>query len=125
MATEHQPTGSEPVETADRRREPRYPIEAKVLVRRQNGEMIPAQAVDISASGMRLYLRQEPCPLVLDEEVTVEVELRERPDKPFSAWGLGRVAYVDGAGAGIQLYGGHFDRLPVRPKDDPGISHAP
>jgi hypothetical protein len=41
--------------------------------------------------------------------VTVDIELRERLDKPFSAWGYGRVAHVDTEGAGIQLQGGQFD----------------
>jgi PilZ domain len=97
---------------ADRRRELRYPTDATVLVRRMSGAIIQANAMDISASGMRLYLQQQPCPLCLDEEVTVEVQLREPTEKPFSAWGLGRVAHVDRGGVGIQLYGGEFHPLP-------------
>ncbi|HTW65964.1 MAG TPA: PilZ domain-containing protein [Bryobacteraceae bacterium] len=112
MEPEDQTTRRRPAETIiERRREQRYPIEAQVIVRRQNGEVLSAQAVDISASGMRVYVPPASCPLTLDEEVTVEVELRDRPDKPFSAWGLGRVVYIDDSGTGIQLYGGHFDPL--------------
>ena len=109
MVIEDQPTGG-PGETAlERRRETRYPLEAKVIVRRQNGEVLAVRAHNISASGMRLHLGDQPGALARGEEVTVEVELQGHADKAFSAWGLGRVAYVDAAGAGIQLYGGHFD----------------
>ncbi|MGB6947324.1 MAG: PilZ domain-containing protein [Bryobacteraceae bacterium] len=96
---------------ADRRKEARYPVKAKVIVQKKNGETILATAVNISSSGMRLRFDQ-PCPLSPGEEVTVDVELRERLDKPFSAWGFGRVAHVDAEGAGIELQGGQFD-LPL------------
>jgi hypothetical protein len=95
----------------DRRREVRYPTEANVQLRKKDGDTMRATAVDISSSGMRIRFG-EHCPLRLDEDVTVEVELVEYPDKPFSAWGLGRVAYVSGGDAGIQLFGGQFDPEP-------------
>jgi hypothetical protein len=104
MATEERPT--------ERRREGRFPVQATVIVRKANGETVHATAVDISGSGMRVCLDQIDV-LVVGEQVTVDVELPELPDKPFSAWGFGRVAYVDAAGAGIQLFAGHFDPLSV------------
>ncbi len=97
---------------SDRRREIRYPLEAKVIVRTQSGTAIHATAVDISSSGMRLCF-SESCPLARGEELTVEVELPDCPDKPFSSWGVGRIAYVDGHGAGLQLLGGQFDAAGV------------
>ncbi len=100
----------------ERRKEARYPVEANVLIRKSNGETLHATAVDISSSGMRLLCPNRSCALTPGEEVTVDVELPERPDKPFSVWGIGRVAHIDGGGAGIQLYGGHFDPLPL-PED--------
>lgn len=96
----------------ERRKETRYPVEANVVVRKSNGNTLRATAVDISSSGMRLLCPNRSCPLTPGEEVTVDVELPEGPDKPFSAWGFGRVAHVNGGGAGIQLYGGHFDPMP-------------
>jgi len=93
---------------AERRKEPRYPIEAKALVRRKSGETIHATAVDISSSGMLLHI-EPPFLLNLEEEVTVEVELPQDPDKPFSSWGVGRVAHIDGHRTGIQLCAGNFD----------------
>ena len=92
----------------DRRKEIRYPLEAQVIVRTHNGTAIHATAVDISSSGMRLRF-SEPSPLRQGEEITVEVALPDYPDKSFSAWGVGRIAYVDDRGAGIQLLGGQFD----------------
>jgi hypothetical protein len=44
----------------------------------------------------------------VDEEVTVELKLPEHTGQPFSSWGVGRVAHIDGGGAGIQLFGGEF-----------------
>jgi hypothetical protein len=96
----------------DRRKEKRYPVAAKAIVQRKSGETILATAVDISSSGLRLRF-DAPCALVLDEEVTVDVELREHADRPFSAWGLGRVAYLDADAAGIQLFDSQFDPLPA------------
>lgn len=104
MRTDHEP--------AERRREPRYPIEAKVRVWKRSGEMVCATAVDISSSGMRLRPCQA-CTLELDEEVSIQIELPESVDKPFSSWGLGRVVYINERGIGIQLFGGRFDPLPA------------
>jgi PilZ domain len=119
-ATDMKNVGQEDMETnepsAERRKETRYPVEAKVLVRMANGETVHATAVNISSSGMRLLCPNRCCPLTPGEAVTVDVELPDRPDQPFSSWGLGRVAHVDGGDAGIQLYGGHFEPLP--PKED-------
>ena len=95
----------------ERRREIRYPSEAQVALMKKDGQVIRATAVDISSSGMRVRFGNQ-CPLAVDEELTVDVELPDQPDKPFSSWGVGRVAYVDGGDAGIQLFGGRFDPEP-------------
>lgn len=94
----------------ERRKEARYPIEAKALVRKKNGETIPATAVDLSSSGMLLHL-DLPFSLTLDEEVTVDVELPQDSNKPFSSWGIGRVARIDTCGTAVQLYGGQFESV--------------
>lgn len=99
-------------EHLERRKERRYPIEANVLVRKETGETIRATAVDISSSGMRLQIDREPFPLNLNERVTLEIELPEFAEKPFSSWGIGRVAHIGGATAGVQLFAGEFGRMP-------------
>lgn len=100
-------------EHVERRKERRYPIEANVLVKKESGEIIRAIAVDISSSGMRLQIDSQPFPLSLDERVTLDIELPELPEKPFSSWGLGRVAHIADETAGVQLFAGHFGPLPV------------
>jgi PilZ domain len=114
-ATDMNNVGRKNMETKEpspeRRKELRYPVEAKVLVQKANGETLHARAVDISSSGMRLLWPNGSCLLTHGEEVTVDVEFPEGSDKPFSAWGLGRVAHIDSLGAGIQLFGGQFDPL--------------
>jgi hypothetical protein len=96
---------SEPVE---RRKEARYPIEAEANVHTSNGQSIPANATNISSFGMLLHIEQ-PTELSLNDEVTVEIKLPDDPGKPFSSWGVARVARIDGSYFGIQLYGGTFD----------------
>lgn len=115
-STDMKSVGREDMETKEpspeRRKETRYPVEAKVQVQKANGETLHATAVNISSSGMRLLCPNGSCPFTPGEEVTVDVELLERSDQAFSAWGLGRVAHIDNGGAGIQLYGGQFEPLP-------------
>jgi hypothetical protein len=86
--------------------------------KKDGGQAIAATAVDIGSSGMRLITGQ-PCSLDIEDEVSVEIELPELPDKPFSTWGIGRVAYKNERGIGIQLHGGKFLPLPCgEPVDD-------
>jgi len=47
----------------------------------------------------------------IDEVVTVEIQFPDRPEKPFSSWGIGRIAYVESHRTGIELYAGHFAGL--------------
>ena len=100
MAVEHK--------GAERRKAIRYPVAAEAAVITKDGHTILATAVDISSAGMRLRFGG-PCLLAFHQEITVEVQLPGDPDKLFSSWGLGRVAYINGNEAGIQLRGGKFD----------------
>jgi c-di-GMP-binding flagellar brake protein YcgR len=95
------------MENIDKRREPRYPIEAEVIVHR-NGEDLTAHAVNISASGMLLTL-EPPSSLRLDEEVSVDVELPDDPSKPLSSWGIGKVIREDRGSFAIQIFAGMFN----------------
>src|SRR5271165_5308378 len=107
----------------ERRSEARYPIEAKAMVRKKSGEGMQATALDISSSGMLLHLDQ-PFSLALDEAVTVDVELPEDSDKPFSSWGIGRVTRIDTCGTAIQLHGGQFESLQLLGGDKCGSDGA-
>jgi hypothetical protein len=92
----------------ERRKETRYPAQANVTVRTRDSGVIRAAAVDISSSGMRLQVRGDSS-FEVDDEVTVEIELPPGDASSFSSWGLGRIAYIDNRGVGIQLFGGQFD----------------
>ena len=97
---EHEPT--------ERRMEARYPIEAKVIVHKNNGEAIHATAANISGGGMFLHVEQ-PSGLCMGDPVTVDVELPDDSDKAFAAWGLARVVRLTGSHFGIQLSAGTFE----------------
>ena len=106
-------------EPAERRLEARYPIEAKVLVHKNNGETISAIAANISGGGMLLHVEQ-PSGLRIGDPVTVDVELPDDPGKPFAAWGLAKVMRFTGSYFGIQLSAGTFG-----PSLDPGDERLP
>jgi hypothetical protein len=106
-------------EPTERRLEARYPIEAKVLVHKNNGETISAIAANISGGGMLLHVEQ-PSGLRIGDPVTVDVELPDDPGKPFAAWGLAKVMRFTGSYFGIQLSAGTFG-----PSLDPGDERLP
>jgi hypothetical protein len=103
----------------DRRLETRCPIEAKVIVRKNTGEIIPATAANISGGGMSLHVRQ-PSSLSVGEAVAVDVELPDDPGRPFASWGLATVVQCDGCHFGLQLCAAIFD-----PGFEPGEERAP
>lgn len=92
----------------EKRRAPRYPIEALVNIRTESGHTLTATAVNICSSGMLLRLAQ-PFPLSLGEEVTVEVDLPDPFDKALSAWGVATVVRLDGLHSAVQLSAGSFE----------------
>jgi len=96
----------EPIDV-ERRKSPRYPIQARVVIYKRAGEPVSGAAVDIGSSGMLVHL-DRPIPFYLGEDVTVEVELPPHSDKPFSPWGIGRVVRLDGERSAIQLCAGTF-----------------
>src|SRR5271168_5243810 len=96
-------TGAKPMESNDnnRRNAERYQINTPVIIRRVCGDSVSALAIDISSSGMLVRL-DPPIPFELGESVTVEVELAQHTDKPFSPWGIGRVVRVDTETCAVQ-----------------------
>jgi len=95
----------------ERRKEVRYPVQAKAVIRKKSGQAVPATAVDLSSSGARLLI-DPPGRLEVGEDVTIEVELSEDRDQPLFVWAAGKVVYIRGSASGIQLHGGHFHPLP-------------
>lgn len=98
----------------DRRQAERYRIDTSVIVRRGDGEPIPAVVADISSSGMLVRLRGS-CPFQVGEDLTVNVELSDYSDKPLSHWGLAKVVRLDGDRCALHLTAGSFYRQDVAP----------
>jgi hypothetical protein len=96
--------------TKDRRKAPRYPIEARMTVRKANGEAVLATSVNVSSSGILLAVEQSSR-FEMGEQVTVEIDLPDDPEKAFSVWGVGRVVRVDTQRSAIQLDAGSFHDL--------------
>ena len=92
---------------AERRRAERYQIDTTVIIRRGDGEPIPAVVADISSSGMLVRMRGS-CPFQVGEDLTVDVELSGHSDKPLSHWGLAKVVRLDGDRCAMQLTAGSF-----------------
>lgn len=101
-------------EQPERRREPRYPVEAKVIVHRDGGGSLAAMAANISSAGMLLRV-ERPSDFHQGEQVTVEVELPANPGPPFSAWGAATVVRVDGSMFAVHLEAGTFAKSPPSP----------
>ena len=91
----------------ERRRAPRYPLEARVVLHREGAEPVYGQAVNISSSGMLVHLAA-PVAFAPGDAVTVELELPPNFDKPFSRWGIGSVVRVDEQQSAIELRAGSF-----------------
>jgi hypothetical protein len=91
----------------ERRNAIRYPIEAKVLVHKSQGQSVPAMAGDISGAGMLLHLEQSSG-FTPDEVVTVEIELPDHPDKPLSSWGIASVVRIVGNDVALRVCAGTF-----------------
>jgi hypothetical protein len=92
----------------ERRKETRYPVEARVTVHKRGGGTVSAIAANISSAGMLLHVEQ-PLDFCEGEAVTVEVELPDNPGAPFSAWGLATVARIDRSMFAVRLQAGTFD----------------
>ena len=99
----------------ERRKAPRFPREGKVVVRPAEGGPVSALAVNISSCGLLVHL-DRAIPLRPGDAVTVEVELPADAPDAFSAWGVGRVVWLEGNESAIELRGGSF----LDPESEPG-----
>ncbi len=96
----------------ERRRAPRYGMEARVTIHKASGEIVSATSVNISSSGV--LLKVSPDGFKIGEEVTIELDLPNEPEKALAVWGVGRVVRVDSEGSAIQLDAGSFHNLQIR-----------
>jgi Tfp pilus assembly protein PilZ len=93
---------------SDRRREPRFSIGAKVILRGRNGAgAYSALTRNISTGGLLLQLL-EKTPFQIGQDVICEIELQNSSEHAFASWGVGRVVRIDPANAAIELSSGIF-----------------
>src|ERR1035437_6445018 len=96
---------------SQKRREPRFPIEAGATVEVSNsGQIARATTVDISGCGVLLHF-EEPVQLAVGDQVICEFEVLHDADKPLPYWGVGNVIRVEGCRAAIELKAGGLSPL--------------
>lgn len=93
----------------DRRREPRFAIGARAVLknRKDKSRTCPAVTLNISAGGLLLQLN-EPCLFEVGDDVECEIALTDDPEQAFASWGIGRVIRVDRLNAAVELSSGIF-----------------
>lgn len=96
----------------EKRRAPRFPIPAPAIVRDASGKKARATVVNISSSGILVNL-EEPLPFWPADEVMIEIDLPEDPEKPLPAWGVARVVRVEGSRIAVELTSAGFHPLPA------------
>ncbi len=77
------------------------------LQRRPGGATIPAASINVSGAGL-LVRFHGPATLTVGEQLDCELRLPSAVDKALPAWGIGKVAWVDGERAGIELEAASF-----------------
>ena len=88
---------------SDRRKEPRYPVEAGASVEvHGNGRITHATTIDMSGAGALLRF-DEPVQLTVGDQVICEFAVSHDADRPLPYWGVGDVVRVDGCRAAISL----------------------
>jgi len=99
-------------ERAERRKEPRFPIQAGAVVEvNNNGRIARATTVNMSSFGALLQF-QEPLPLQIGDRVICEFQVQHDEDKPLPYWGVGYVVRVEDSRAAIDFKAGGF--LPLK-----------
>ena len=79
-------------ELANKRKEPRYPLETQAILERNTGEKLNAATLNVSGGGM-LVQTERATELRVGEELRCGVLLY--PDKPPQPWGLGTVVRIE------------------------------
>ena len=97
-------------EWADRRREPRYPIQAGAAVEVNSngngyGRSIRATTVDMSGCGVLLQF-EEPAQLAVGDRVICEFQLPQEAGKPLPYWGVGSIVRVECLRVAVDIEGG-------------------
>ena len=95
-------------ERVERRREPRFPIQAGAVVEvNKNGRTARATTVNMSSFGVLMQF-QEPLPLEVGDRVICEFQVEHDADKPLPYWGVGFVVRVEEDRAAVDFKAGGF-----------------
>lgn len=98
-------------DTTERRREPRFPVDAEAVVGLPNShEFVSATATNLSGAGALLRFAK-PVQLAVGDWVVCDFKIRDDPDVPLPYWGAGRVVRADGWSAAIELSAGGLHPL--------------
>lgn len=93
------------MENDERRREPRYAVEAEAAVDIPGKRRpVSAATLNLSACGVLLQFK-DPVQLAIGDQVICEFKLRDCPDKALPCWGIGSIVRLDGSTVGIELAG--------------------
>jgi len=95
----------------EKRRAPRFPIPVPAIVRDASGQTARATVVNISSSGILVKV-EEPLAFAPADEVMIEVDLPDDPEKPLPAWGIAKVVRVEGSRIAVELTSAGFHPLP-------------
>jgi hypothetical protein len=104
---------------SDKRREPRFAIEAGTTVEVfNNGQIVRATTVNMSGCGVLLQL-QAPVGLNLGDQVICEFNISPDPDKPLPCWAVGEIVRLENCHAAVDFKAGGFIALDsVKPLRD-------
>lgn len=103
------------MEQADRRREPRFPIEAGATVEvKRQGVVARATTVDISGCGVLLKF-EDSGQLTVGDQVVCEFDLMQDHGASLPCWGVGNVVRLSGELVAIDLKAGGFSPIEHNP----------
>lgn len=90
----------------EKRREPRFPIQAGASVEVQKrGAIVSATTVNISGCGVLLQF-EIPTHLKVGDPVVCEFDVTRKTNKPLPCWGVGDVVRVDGCQVAVDFKAG-------------------
>lgn len=98
----------------EKRRAPRFSVQASATLRDANGRSSRATVVDISSSGIAAEM-QEPLRLSPGDSVMIDVTIESAAPEnyPLPAWGVAKVVRVEGARVSVEFTSAGFHPLPA------------
>jgi hypothetical protein len=93
----------------NRRREPRFQIGGRAVLKSETGsESYATTVLNVSSGGLFLGL-DIPHPFQVGDEVVCEIILPNGAERGLASWGMGRVLRVEPNGVAIELHTATYD----------------